>query len=61
LKKTTFTADYKLAEGLLMGVEWRRDLLNRPFFLTGVPGVLNKDQNIVTLGLVWWFGKDGSW
>lgn len=61
LKETTFTADYKLAEGLLMRGEWRRDFSNRPFFLTSVPGALKKDQNTATLGLVWWFGKEGGW
>jgi hypothetical protein len=41
--------------------EWRRDFSDRPFFLTNTPGVLNRDQNTATLGLVWWFGKEGSW
>jgi putative OmpL-like beta-barrel porin-2 len=61
LKETTFTADYKLAEGLLMRGEWRRDFSNQPFFLTDAPGVLKKEQQTATLGLVWWFGKEGSW
>jgi len=61
LKETTFTADYKLADGFLMRGEWRRDFSNQPFFLTDTPGALKKDQNTATLGLVWWFGKEGSW
>ena len=61
LKETTLTADYKLAEGLLMRGEWRRDFSNQPFFLTNQPGTLKKEQNTATLGLVWWFGKEGSW
>jgi hypothetical protein len=61
LKETTLTADYKLAEGFLMRGEWRRDFSNRPFFLTNTPGALKKDQNTATLGLIWWFGKEGSW
>src|SRR5262245_55806136 len=61
LKETTLTTDYKLAEGLLMRAEWRRDFSNQPFFLTNAPGVLKKEQNTATLGLVWWFGKEGSW
>lgn len=61
LKETTFTADYKLAEGLLMRGEWRRDFSNQPFFLTDTLGVLKKDQTTATLGLIWWFGKEGSW
>ena len=43
-------------------LEWRRDFSNQPFFLTDVPGVLSKQQNTVTLGMIWWFGlKKGSW
>jgi TolA-binding protein len=61
LKETTLTGDYKLADGFLMRGEWRRDFSNRPFFLTDTPGVLKRDQNTATLGLVWWFGKEGSW
>ena len=62
LKETTFTAEYKLADGFLMRTEWRRDISNQPFFLTEVPGKLKKDQNTATLGLIWWFGqKEGSW
>jgi TolA-binding protein len=61
LKETTFTADYNLADGFLMRGEWRRDFSNQPFFLTDTPGALKKDQNTATLGLVWWFGKEGSW
>jgi Putative beta-barrel porin-2, OmpL-like. bbp2 len=61
LKETTLTADYKLAEGLLMRGEWRRDFSNQLFFLTNAPGVLKKDQNTATIGLIWWFGKEGSW
>ncbi|MBO0797899.1 MAG: porin [Blastocatellia bacterium] len=61
LKETTLTADYKLANGFLLRTEWRRDFSNQPFFLTNVPGVLKREQNTATLGLVWWFGKEGSW
>jgi hypothetical protein len=61
LKETTLTFDYKLTEGVLMRGEWRRDFSDRPFFLTSAPGVLKKDQNTATLGLVWWFGKEGGW
>ena len=62
LKETTATAEYKLAEGFLARMEWRRDFSNRPFFLTDVPGKLKKEQNTATLGLIWWFGrKQGPW
>jgi hypothetical protein len=45
----------------LMRGECRRDFSNQQFFLTDTPGALKKDQNTATLGLVWWFGKEGSW
>jgi hypothetical protein len=62
LKENTFTFDYKLADGFLMRYEWRRDFSNRPSFLSDRQGVLNKDQNTATLGLVWWWGrKEGAW
>jgi len=33
-----------------------------PFFLTELPGILKKEQNTATLGLVWWIGrKQGAW
>jgi hypothetical protein len=62
LKETTFTAEYKFDESLLMRADWRRDSSNQPFFLTRTPGALKKEQNTATLGLVWWFGrKQGGW
>lgn len=62
LKETTVTLDYNLADGFLMRYEWRRDFSNQPSFLTNVQGVLSKQQNTATLGLVWWWGrKQGSW
>jgi hypothetical protein len=62
LKEATFTFEYKLADGFLMRQEWRRDFSNHPFFLTDTLGVLKKEQNTATLGLIWWFGrKEGAW
>lgn len=62
LKETTVTYEYKIADGLISRLEWRRDFSNQPFFLTDVPGSLQKDQNTATLGLIWWWGrKEGSW
>lgn len=62
LKETTFTADYRLAEGFLMRGEWRRDFSNRLFFPTAQPGLLKREQNTATLGMVWWVGgKQGAW
>jgi len=62
LKETTITYEYKFAEGFLMRTEWRRDFSNVPFFRTDAPGILKKEQNTATVGLVWWIGrKQGPW
>ncbi len=62
LKETTFTTEYRFADGFLMRGEWRRDSSNQPFFLTSVLGNLKKEQNTATVGLIWWFGKKtGTW
>jgi len=62
LKEHTLTAEYKFAEGFLGRAEYRRDFSNQPFFLSEQPGILKKEQNTATLGLVWWFGrKTGTW
>jgi len=62
LKETTLTTQYKFADGFLAFGEWRRDFSNQPYFLTDVLGILKKEQNTATLGLVWWVGgKQGTW
>ena len=62
LKETTATFDYKLTEGFLMRYEWRRDFSNQPSFFTDKNGVLSKEQQTATVGIVWWVGrKEGAW
>jgi len=62
LKESTLTYEYKFADGFLARAEWRRDFSNQPFFLTETSGVLKKEQNTATLGLIWWWGrKQGAW
>jgi hypothetical protein len=62
LKETTATFDVNMADGFLMRYEWRRDFSNVPVFLTDTPGILSKDQNTATVGLIWWYGrKQGTW
>src|ERR1700754_742285 len=62
LKEFTLTTEYKFADEFLVRAEYRRDFSNQPFFLTEQPGILKKEQNTATLGLVWWFGrKEGIW
>jgi len=62
LKESTLTAEYKFGEGFLMRGEYRHDWSNEFFFLTATPGVLKKEQNTATFGMVWWFGrKKDAW
>lgn len=62
LKEKTLTIERKFADGFMIRGEYRRDYSNNPYFLTARPGVLKKEQNSVTLGLIWWFGpKKGVW
>jgi hypothetical protein len=49
-------------DGFQLKVEHRRDFSNQAFFLTETPGLLKKEQNTATLGMIWWFGgKRESW
>ena len=56
LKEFTLTGEYKMVEGLLARLEYRRDWTNQPFFDYG--GVLGskKSQNTATLGVLAYFG-----
>ncbi len=62
LKEFTGTYEFKVADGLLSRLEYRRDWTNVPFFLTNRVGVLSQNQDTLTVGLVWWYGgKQGAW
>lgn len=62
LKETTLTTEYKFSDGFLARGEWRRDFSNRPYFFTDTLGILDREQNTATLGLIWWVGgKQGGW
>jgi hypothetical protein len=62
IKEETMTFEYKVAEGFLFRNEWRTDLSNQRYFYTNTLGILKKQQNTATIGLVWWFGgKQGAW
>jgi hypothetical protein len=62
LKETTLTSEFKVVDGFILRAEWRRDFSNQPFFLTETTGLLKKEQNTATLGMIWWFGrKEGAW
>ena len=62
LKESTATLDYRFADGFLMRYEWRRDFSNQPSFFTDRNGVLSKEQQTATVGVIWWVGrKEGVW
>ena len=62
LKEVTFTYDLFVADGFQVRTEYRHDWSNIPVFLTSTQNVFSKDQNTLTLGLIWWYGrKQGAW
>ncbi len=62
LKEVTFTYDLFVADGFQVRTEYRHDWSNIPVFLTSAQNVFSKDQNTLTLGLIWWYGrKQGAW
>jgi hypothetical protein len=62
LKEVTLTYDLFVADGFQVRTEYRHDWSNVPVFLTSTQNVFSKDQNTLTLGLIWWYGrKQGAW
>jgi hypothetical protein len=62
LKEVTATYDFRLADGFDMRWEYRRDISNRPIFLTDQQNVFSTHQDTATMGVIWWFGrKQGAW
>ena len=62
LKEVTLTYDLFATDGFQVRTEYRHDWSNVPVFLTSTQNVFSKDQNTVTLGLIWWYGrKQGAW
>lgn len=62
LKEFTGTYEFKVADGMLTRLEYRRDWSNVPFFLTNKVGVLSSHQDTLTVGMTWWYGgKQGVW
>jgi hypothetical protein len=56
LKEFTVTAEYKLAEGMLSRLEWRRDWSDQPCFERGGTLGGSKNQNTLLAGFVVYFG-----
>lgn len=57
LKEGTLTAEFKLRDGLISRLEYRRDWSNQPFFdRSGRPGIA-KEQNTILGGLIFYFAS----
>jgi hypothetical protein len=56
LKEITLTGEYKMVEGLLARLEYRRDWSNQPFFNRGLDLAVHKNQDTLTAGFVAFFG-----
>ena len=56
LHEFTLTGEYKMVEGLLARLEYRRDDSSAPFFYRGQTPNSSKSQTTVTLGIVAYFG-----
>jgi hypothetical protein len=56
LKEGTLTAEYKMMEGLLGRLEYRRDWSNQPFFDKNSNPSSAKSQSTITLGVLAFFG-----
>jgi len=56
LKEFTLTGEYKMAEGILSRIEFRRDWSDRPYFERGAGPGLHKSQSTLLAGFVAYFG-----
>ena len=56
LKEFTLTSEYRMAEGLLTRVEYRRDWSDQPLFERGAGPGLWKNQDTLLAGFVAYFG-----
>jgi hypothetical protein len=62
LEDVTATATWQPADGMMLRAEWRRDHSDHPFYFGPATGDTRKNQQTLTLGLVFWFGsKPGPW
>ena len=55
MKEFTITGEYKMKEGLLTRLEYRRDWSDKSFFERGGTGT-SKNQNTILIGFVAFFG-----
>lgn len=58
IKEFTITSEFKMKEGVLARLEYRRDWSNQPFFNRGNQSGNWKNQDTVLLGVVAYFGGE---
>lgn len=56
LKEVTMTAEFKMKEGFLSRLEYRRDWSNTPFFDRGAGLAVSRSQPTLLAGIVAYFG-----
>jgi hypothetical protein len=56
LKEVTLTGEYKIADGLLSRLEYRRDWSDQPFFDRGAGPAASRNQDTLLVGFVAYFG-----
>lgn len=59
LREATLTGEYRIAEGLLARLEYRRDWSDQPVFATADPSVFRRTQATLASGFVWYFNAGG--
>ncbi len=58
LKEMTLTGEYRLFNGLLARLEYRRDWSNKPFFERGAAPAASRSQTTLLAGFVAYFGQE---
>ena len=56
IKEITLTAEFKQKDGVLLRIEYRRDMSDTPFFQKNVSSLL-KHQDALTVGIVYAFSS----
>lgn len=59
IKEFTLTGEFKMKQGIIYRLEYRRDWSNVPFFDRGNEGRSSKSQPTILLGIVAYFEKKG--
>lgn len=56
VKEFTLTGEFKIREGILSRLEYRRDMSDQPYFDRGAGVMVAKNQTTLALGLIAFFG-----